>query len=124
MAVTDVKFPTITGERSVEEERLYRKQQLAAALRLFGKFGFEEGVAGHITARDPELTDHFWVNPFGMSFKHIRVRDLLLVNHAGVVVEGGLPVNEAAFAIHSQVHQARPDVVAACHSHSTYGRAL
>ncbi|MFI9507888.1 class II aldolase/adducin family protein [Nocardia sp. NPDC052566] len=109
---------------TLDDERLHRKRRLAAALRLFGKFGFEEGVAGHITARDPELTDHFWVNPFGMSFKHIRVRDLVLVNHHGTVVEGGLAVNEAAFAIHSQVHLARPDVVAACHSHSIHGRAL
>ena len=49
---------------SLEEERQHRKQQLAGAFRVFGKFGFSEGVAGHITARDPELTDHFWVNPF------------------------------------------------------------
>ncbi|MCP9947150.1 class II aldolase/adducin family protein [Actinomadura madurae] len=77
-----------------------------------------------MTARDPERTDHFWVNPFGMSFKHIKVSDLILVNHEGKVVQGRYPVNEAAFAIHSQVHQARPDVVAAAHSHSTYGRAI
>lgn len=109
---------------TVEEERRHRKERLTAALRIFGKFGFEEGVAGHITARDPELTDHFWVNPFGMSFKHIKVSDLILVNHQGQVVEGRYPVNEAAFAIHSQVHQARPDVVAAAHSHSTHGRAI
>ena len=57
---------------TVEEERLHRKQRLAAGFRLFAKFGFEEGVAGHITARDPEHLDHFWVNPFGMSFGHIR----------------------------------------------------
>src|ERR687895_162212 len=94
---------------NVADERRHRKERLTAALRLFGKFGFEEGVAGHITARDPELTDHFWVNPFGMSFKHIRVSDLILVNHKGEVVEGRHPVNEAAFAIHSQVHQARPE---------------
>jgi ribulose-5-phosphate 4-epimerase/fuculose-1-phosphate aldolase len=50
---------------SVGEERLHRKQRLAAAFRLFGRFGFDEGVAGHITARAPELLDHFWVNPFG-----------------------------------------------------------
>jgi ribulose-5-phosphate 4-epimerase/fuculose-1-phosphate aldolase len=49
---------------TVEEERLHRQQRLAAAYRLFGKFGFDEGVAGHITARDPERLDHFWVNPF------------------------------------------------------------
>jgi ribulose-5-phosphate 4-epimerase/fuculose-1-phosphate aldolase len=109
---------------TVEDERRHRKERLAAALRLFGKFGFEEGVAGHITARDPELTDHFWVNPFGMSFSHIRVSDLLLVNSDGEVVEGRYPVNRAAFAIHSQVHQARPDVVAAAHSHSVHGKAL
>ena len=109
---------------NVEDERRHRKERLAAALRIFGKFGFEEGVAGHITARDPELTDHFWVNPFGMSFRHIRVSDLILVNHEGQVVQGRYPVNAAAFAIHSQIHQARPDVVAAAHSHSVHGRAL
>ena len=71
-----------------EQERLYRKQRLAAGFRLFSKFGFDEGVAGHITARDPERLDHFWVNPFGMHFGHIRVSDLILVDHNGVVVEG------------------------------------
>src|SRR6476661_10085627 len=86
---------------SLEEERLHRKQRLAAAFRLFGKFGFDEGVAGHITVRDPELLDHFWVNPLGMSFRKIRVKDLLLVNDRGEVVEGTWPVNIAAFAIHS-----------------------
>jgi ribulose-5-phosphate 4-epimerase/fuculose-1-phosphate aldolase len=108
----------------VAAERRYRKERLAAALRLFGRLGFEEGVAGHITARDPEFTDHFWVNPFGMTFKHVTVSDLILVNHDGQVVEGRHHVNQAAFAIHSQVHRARPEVVAAAHSHSTYGRAF
>src|SRR3954464_779103 len=107
---------------TVEEERLHRKQRLAAAFRLFSRFGFDEGVAGHITARDPERTDHFWVNPFAMHFSHIRVSDLILVNHQGDVVEGDRPVNTAAFVIHSQVHAARTDVVAAAHSHSTYGK--
>lgn len=107
----------------IEDERLHRKQRLAAALRLFARYGFDEGVAGHITARDPELSDHFWVNPFGVYFGHIRVSDLLLVNHQGEVVEGDRPVNAAAFAIHSQVHLARPDVIAAAHAHSVYGKA-
>ena len=108
--------------RTIEQERLHRKQNLAAAFRLFSRFGFDEGVAGHITARDPELTDHFWVNPFGMHFGHIRVSDLLLVRHDGEVVQGDLPVNQAAFAIHSQVHAARPHVVSAAHAHSVYGK--
>lgn len=108
---------------NVEDERRHRKERLAAGFRLFSRFGFDEGVAGHITARDPELTDHFWVNPFGMHFGHIRVSDLLLVNDHGEVVQGGRLVNQAAFAIHSQVHAARPDVMAAAHAHSVYGKA-
>ena len=111
--------PTFT---SVHDERLHRKQRLAAAFRLFSRFGFDEGVAGHITARDPEHLDHFWVNPFGMHFGHIRVSDLILVNDQGEVVEGDHYVNTAAFAIHSQVHAARPDVIAAAHAHSVYGK--
>lgn len=107
---------------NVEEERRHRKERMAAAFRLFSLFGFDEGVAGHITARDPELSDHFWVNPFGMHFSQIRVSDLILVNHRGEVVEGNRPVNGAAFAIHSQVHAARPDVIAAAHAHSVYGK--
>jgi ribulose-5-phosphate 4-epimerase/fuculose-1-phosphate aldolase len=108
---------------SVEEERLHRKQRLAASFRLFARFGYDEGVAGHITARDPEWHDHFWVNPFGMPFGHIRVSDLLLVNDQGEVVQGDAAVNRAAFAIHASVHAARPDVVAAAHSHSMYGKS-
>ncbi len=108
---------------TVEEERLHRKQRLAGALRIFGKFGFSEGVAGHITARDPELTDHFWVNPFAMNFRHIKVSDLILVGPEGDVVEGDRPVNRAAFVIHAAIHEARPDVVSAAHAHSVYGKA-
>jgi ribulose-5-phosphate 4-epimerase/fuculose-1-phosphate aldolase len=110
--------------RSVQEERRHRKQRLAAAFRIFGRLGFDEGVAGHITARDPERADHFWVNPYGMSFKQIRVRDLILVDQTGAVVHGSQPVNRAAFAIHSQVHSARPDVIAAAHAHSVHGKAF
>jgi ribulose-5-phosphate 4-epimerase/fuculose-1-phosphate aldolase len=108
---------------SPDEQRTHIKQRMAAAFRLFDRFGFNEGVAGHLTARDPERTDCFWVNPFGMSFGQIRASDLILVNHDGEVVEGDWPVNVAAFAIHSQVHAARPDVQAAAHTHSRYGRA-
>ncbi len=105
------------------DERIHRKQRLAASFRLFSKFGFDEGVAGHITARDPERLDHFWVNPLGVHFGHISASDLLLVNHRGEVVEGDRPVNVAAVAIHSQIHAARPDVIAAAHAHSVYGKS-
>ena len=109
--------------RSIAEERLHRKQRLAATFRLFARHGFDQGLAGHVTARDPEHTDSFWVNPLGKHFGQIRVSDLIRVDHTGAVVEGSRPVNRAAFAIHAAIHAARPDVVAAAHTHSTYGKA-
>ena len=108
---------------SPAEERRHRKERLAAAFRLFAEYGFDEGVAGHITARDPERFDCFWVNPFGLHFGWIRVSDLILVDHSGKVVEGHAEVNLAAFAIHSRIHAARPDVVAAAHAHSLYSKS-
>ncbi|KIV80197.1 hypothetical protein PV11_07716 [Exophiala sideris] len=109
---------------SLEEERLYRKQHLAAAFRVFADRGFDEGVAGHISVRDPILTDHFWLNPLSTHFSQISVSDLILVNEDGEVVIGDEPINAAAFAIHSEIHKARPEVDAACHAHSVYGKAF
>jgi ribulose-5-phosphate 4-epimerase/fuculose-1-phosphate aldolase len=59
-----------------------------------------------------------------MSFGQIRASDLIRVDRTGEVVDGDWPVNTAAFAIHSQIHEARPDVNAAAHTHSPYGRAF
>jgi hypothetical protein len=108
------------------KERAYLKGRLAAAFRIFGKYGFDEGVAGHITLRDPVDPTTFWVNPFGVSFSLIKASDLILVNEEGQVIDGGpcRLLNLAAYMIHSAVHQARPEVNAAAHSHSLYGRTF
>ena len=106
----------------LEDKREHIKQRLAAAFRLFSKCGFDEGIAGHISARDPIKGDCFWVNPYGVHFSQIRVSNLSLINLKGEVVEGD-PCNSAAFAIHSRIHIARHDVVAAAHAHSVYGKS-
>jgi ribulose-5-phosphate 4-epimerase/fuculose-1-phosphate aldolase len=115
----------VPPQPSIEAERLYRKQRLAVGYRLFARNGFDMGGAGHITVRDPEFPDRFWVNPAGVHFGQIRVSDLMLVDHSGEILEWGRVkrLNRAAFAIHSELHKARPDVVAAAHSHSLYGKA-
>ncbi|KAK5126012.1 hypothetical protein LTR85_011367 [Meristemomyces frigidus] len=119
-----VEFPRPPKFEDKYEEREYLKGKLAAAFRIFGKYGFDEGVAGHITLRDPVEPDCFWVNPFGVAFSLINKSDLILVNHGGQVIDGGEVrlLNTAAYMIHSAIHAARPDVMCAAHSHSIYGR--
>src|SRR5690349_4548700 len=101
--MTTTAAPLTTGPAppgsSYGKERLNRKQRLAAAFRLFGRFGFDLGVAGHITARDPEFPDRFWVNPLAVHFSRMRVSDLLLVDHEGHILHGDRPVNHSAFVI-------------------------
>ena len=116
-------FDEVPARPSVEAERRHRREQLAVAFRLFAQFGLAHGLAGHITARDPAWSDHFWVNPLGVHFSQIKVSDLLLVNSDGEIVVGEGPLNRAAFAIHAALHETRPDIVAAAHTHSTYGKA-
>ena len=111
------------ASRTIEEERLYRKQRLAAGYRIFAQRGYDLSLAGHISARDPEHHDRFWVGPLGPWFGHIKVSNLVLVDHDGTILEGDYPINQAGFAIHSELHKARPDVIAAAHSHSIYGKA-
>ena len=108
---------------SFAAERQHRKSRLAASYRIFASKGYDHGLAGHITARDPEFDDRFWVAPIGPWFGHIKVSDLVLVDHDGNILAGEGPINQAGFAIHSAIHKARPDIVAAAHSHSLYGKA-
>ncbi|CZR66513.1 probable ribulose-5-phosphate 4-epimerase and related epimerases and aldolases [Phialocephala subalpina] len=108
------------------DARKYQMQHLAVAFRVFAKQGFDEGVAGHISLRDPLNPEHFWINPLSTHFSQIKVSDLVLVNEHGEVQPGGAQsaINGPAFAIHSEIHKARPDLDAACHAHSVYGKAF
>jgi ribulose-5-phosphate 4-epimerase/fuculose-1-phosphate aldolase len=119
-----LNWPEPPTFKNKKEERQHLKRRLAAGFRIFSLNGFDAGIAGHISARDPIHLDQFWVNPVGVHFSRIKVSDLVLVDHDGNIIEGKHPINAAAFSIHSRIHKARPDVVAAAHSHSRYSTAF
>ncbi|MET0453169.1 MAG: class II aldolase/adducin family protein [Mycobacterium sp.] len=102
------------------ELRAHRKRRLALAYRVFGAIGWGALGDGHISARDPERTDCFWLARYGVPFKFVTTDDLVLVRADGTV-EGGGHINEAAYFIHAPIHEAVPDLVAAAHCHTPYG---
>jgi len=122
--IPQLDIPELAESGSVADERERRKRELAITFRLFARYGYDEGIAGHVTARDPEFADRFWVNPYALHFSRIKVSDLLLIDEQGHVVEGSRRTNKAAFWIHSSIHRARPDVVAVAHAHTIHGRAF
>ncbi|KAJ4109702.1 hypothetical protein NW768_012138 [Fusarium equiseti] len=98
---------------------------MALAFRVFARLGYTDGMAGHISVRDPENPHTFWTNPLAVHFGMLKASDMILVNYDGVPIGGNMsrPANAAGFLIHSAVHKARPDVIAACHTHSVHGMA-
>lgn len=110
--------PEITD---VDELREHRKVRLAMAYRVFGVHHWGELGDGHISARDPERLDHFWLGRYGVPFNDVTVDDLVLVGPDGSVVEGEGTINPAAYNIHWPIHEARPDAVSAAHTHTPYG---
>ncbi|KAJ5398573.1 hypothetical protein N7465_009062 [Penicillium sp. CMV-2018d] len=118
-------LPGVPKFKNFETQREYMLNHMVGAFRVFARHGFVEGMAGHISMRDPENPDLFWTNPLGIHFGLIKASDMILVNEDGVAVGGNMsrPANAAGFLIHSAIHRARPDVNAACHFHSKYGKA-
>lgn len=104
--------------------------KLAAALRMFAERDFDEGAAGHLTARDPLDPDVVHMNPIGMPFDEIRASDLSRVSIASGDVDGA-PIDRGGFRLHAAVYRARADVNSVMHAHpvhlkawSTLGRLL
>ncbi|KAI0485040.1 putative aldolase [Xylariaceae sp. FL0804] len=125
MAHRGKALPSIPTFDSPAAQRRWQLEHMAGAFRVFGRDGYCEGISGHISVRDPEFADRFWINPLGVHFSLMRASDMICVDHAGDVVGGNVSgsINAAGFQIHSAVHAARPDVHAICHTHSVHGRA-
>ncbi|KAL2356426.1 class II aldolase/adducin N-terminal [Cryomyces antarcticus] len=120
-----VCLPGIPLFNDFEKQRHWTLSHMAAAFRVFARKGYTEGMSGHISVRDPEHPHTFWTNPLGRHFGLLKASDMVLVDYDGNVVGGNTsrPANAAGFLIHSAVHKARPDVIAACHTHSKAGKA-
>jgi len=118
-------LPGIPNFPSTDAKRQWHLEHMAGAFRVFAREGYAEGISGHISVRDPEFEDRFWINPLGVHFGMLKASDMICVNVDGEVVGGNTAgsINAAGFQIHSAVHRSRKDVHAICHTHSVHGRA-
>lgn len=125
MAHRRKRLPGIPQFLSLAAKRQWQLEHMAGAFRVFAREGYAEGISGHISVRDPEHEDRFWINPLGVHFGLMKASDMICVNLAGDVVDGNMDgsINAAGFQIHSAVHKGRKDVHAICHTHSVHGRA-
>ena len=129
MAVDLTRYPDITYDAmppvvdDLDELRLLRKWQVALGYRILAANRWGQIGDGHVSARDPILTDHFWVLGYGIPFREATVANLTLVAPDGSAVDGPTDngVNFAAYNIHWPILDARPDLVSAVHTHTGFG---
>jgi ribulose-5-phosphate 4-epimerase/fuculose-1-phosphate aldolase len=107
--------------RAADPIRQERKQAVALGYRILAAQRWGDLGDGHISARDPEHTDCFWLLRYGVSYHAARVSDLVLVGPDGELAEGEGVINTAAYYIHHPILMARPDVVSATHVHTGWG---
>lgn len=98
---------------------------LAAAYRLVARYGMDDLVQTHISARIPGKPGRFLINPFGWRFAEITASSLIEIDAGGQNVERAFgDLNYAGFVIHSAVHEARPEIDCVMHTHSEAGIAV
>ncbi len=100
------------------------RTDLAAALRLAARMGLHEGICNHFSYAVPGGEDRFLLNPHGLHWSEIRADDLLLVDSAGKVHEGGGVAEVSAICIHAPLHRRHPRGRCVLHSHMPYATAL
>ena len=109
------------ADRTPEEIRYRRKRDVALGYRVLAAQRWGDAGDGHISARDPERTDCFWLLRYGVSYHAAKISDLVLVDAKGELAEGEGAINVAAYYIHHPIHVARPDIVSAVHVHTGWG---
>jgi ribulose-5-phosphate 4-epimerase/fuculose-1-phosphate aldolase len=112
---------TSTPPIDLVAERERRQHDVAAGYRILGSYGWGDDGSGHISARDPEHANSFWLLRYDVAFSSATTDDLVLVGPDGSLRVGDGAINQAAYFIHHPIHHARPDVVGVVHTHTGYG---
>ena len=108
-------------QRTPQEIRARRLRDCALGYRLLAANRWGDAGDGHISARDPERTDHFWMLRYGVPYHRVTTRDLVLVAPDGSLAEGEGAVNVAGYYIHYPILRSRPEAVSAVHVHTAWG---
>jgi ribulose-5-phosphate 4-epimerase/fuculose-1-phosphate aldolase len=96
-------------------------QQLACALRVLAREGWEENLSGHITWATPD--GGMWVNPWGVWWDEVRASQIVRIDADGEIVEGEWDVTPAVF-LHTELHRVRDDATVIVHNHPYHATLL
>ena len=95
------------------------KENLSLAYKILAKLGYDDHTYTHLSARDPNNPNAFYINPFGLRFNEIEPETLIKVSLDGKVLEGQeYQYNKTGYIIHGSIYTHRPDIQAIFHLHT------
>jgi len=113
------------GRPKVSEAEWQTRVDLAACYRLVAKYGWDDLIFTHISARVPGEGHQFLLNPYGMTFDEVTASSLVKIDLDGKkLLDSPYEINPAGFTIHSAIHAAREDAKCVMHTHSLNGVAV
>ncbi len=117
--------PAVDVRSAVSAAEWEQRVALAACYRMVARFGWDDLVFTHISARVPGPDHHVLINPYGLAFDEVTASNLVKVDLAGrTAVASPHDINPAGFTIHSAIHAARHDAGCVLHVHSIHGIAV
>lgn len=123
-AIPSRKKPQLVRER-VSEEEWQLRCELAAAHRLVAHFIFVDMTYNHISVRMPGAPNHFLVKAENVFMEQVTASNVVKYDVDGnQMMESAYKASPAAYNVHAAIMKARPDIVAAVHTHSPANLAV
>jgi ribulose-5-phosphate 4-epimerase/fuculose-1-phosphate aldolase len=98
------------------------RKELAYAYQLCALLGWDDLIYTHISVRDPNASDCYLINPFGLLFDEVTPENLIKVDLEGNLRQSNdFGYNPAGENIHGAIYKARPEVNAVVHLHTING---
>jgi L-fuculose-phosphate aldolase len=94
------------------------EQEVALLARLLFAEGYDDHLAGHITARQPDGT--IVVTPWGLTWDEMSASDMMRIDIDGNVLAGKWTITPA-IPLHLEFHKARADADVVVHNHPRWG---
>lgn len=109
----------------VSDEEWRLRCQLAAAHRLVAHFVFVDMTYNHISVRIPGEPRHFLVKAENVFMEQVTASNVVKYDVDGnQVMASAYKASPAAYNVHAAVYKARPDIMAAVHTHSPANLAV
>lgn len=102
----------------MSEERKLRQEIVDACLNM-SRLGINKGTSGNVSVR---YGDGFLISPTGIAYDKMTADHIVFMNWDATFAGDVLPSSEWRF--HRDILQARPDLNAVVHTHSTHATAV